>query len=71
MTLQSPLARMQPSGRTAEERVALYGPAAWREHGILVVKADHPALTWADREWLKRIADLLYGGSAWRNGSGR
>ena len=33
----------------------------WREHGILVVKADDPDLTWPERELVKQLGRKLFG----------
>jgi len=33
----------------------------WREHGILVVKADDPELTWPERELVKQLGQKLFG----------
>jgi hypothetical protein len=35
--------------------------AGWREHGILVVKADDPMLSWPERELVKQFGRKLYG----------
>lgn len=55
--LRSPLGRIQPRriDVDAEKR------AGWRCHGILVVSAEDPRLTWPERELVKQLGARLYG----------
>lgn len=56
--IRSHLARYQPS-KTPPEVIKREG---WRELGVLVVEPDtQPGLTWEQREYLRRIAEQLYG----------
>ena len=57
MSLQSYLGRYVPTriDVDAEKR------SGWREHGILVVKADDPTLSWPERELIKQLGQKLYG----------
>jgi hypothetical protein len=42
--------------------------AGWREHGILVVAAQDPRLSWAERELVRQLGARLYG---WRSADKR
>jgi hypothetical protein len=57
VSARSYLGRYQPNriDVDAEKRTG------WREHGILVVKADDPDLTWPERELVKQLGRKLYG----------
>ena len=57
MSLKSPLGKVQPEtiDIEAEKR------KGWNTLKILVVSLDDTRLDWADREWLKRLGDRLYG----------
>ncbi|OSM04469.1 hypothetical protein [Magnetofaba australis] len=48
---------MQPRTINAEGTKA-YG---WKAHGILVVNAADPRLTWPERELVKQLGEKLYG----------
>jgi len=54
---RSPLARLQPKpiDVDAEKR------SGWRRHGILVIAAEDPRLTWPERELVKQLGMRLYG----------
>lgn len=58
---RSPLARLLPSGPTADQRVEHLMRDALREHGMLVVRLSDPRLQWPDRELLRQIGERLYG----------
>ena len=55
--LRSQLGRHQPTriDPEAEKR------AGWREHGILVIAARDPRLTWPERELVRQLGTRLYG----------
>jgi hypothetical protein len=57
VSARSYLGRFQPNrvDVDAEKRTG------WREHGILVLKADDPMLTWPERELVKQLGRKLYG----------
>ena len=38
----------------------------WNSHGILVVAADDPRLSWVERELVKQLGEKLYGRSRQR-----
>lgn len=59
----SPLARLQPTGRTPEERIEATARQALREHGMLVIRLDDPRLHWPEREMLRQVAGRIFG---WR-----
>jgi hypothetical protein len=52
------------AGRTPsnEEDLALMRRAAWRKQGVLVVSPSDSRLTWPEKEFIKQIAEKLYGG---------
>lgn len=56
-----PLARLQPDGRTSEERQEQLRREALKAHGTLVVRLDDPRLQWPDRELLRQLGERLYG----------
>jgi hypothetical protein len=55
--LRSHLGRQQPEPGDAEATKR----AGWREHGILVIAARDPRLTWAERELVRQLGTKLYG----------
>jgi hypothetical protein len=62
--LRSHLGRYQPTAFDAEAEKR----AGWREHGILVVAAQDPRLSWAERELVRQLGARLYG---WRSADKR
>jgi hypothetical protein len=57
MSTRSYLGRYQPMRIDVDAEKK----SGWREHGILVVKADDPMLTWPERELVKQLGRKLYG----------
>jgi hypothetical protein len=55
--LRSHLGRQQPEPIDAEATKR----AGWRRHGILVIAARDPRLTWAERELVRQLGTKLYG----------
>ena len=55
--LRSYLGRHQPKRIDAEADKR----AGWREHGILVVAAQDPRLSWPEREFVQQLGAKLYG----------
>jgi hypothetical protein len=33
----------------------------WREQGLFAVSINDPRLNWSEREWIRQIAERLYG----------
>ena len=33
----------------------------WREQGLFAVSINDPRLNWTEREWIRQIAERLYG----------
>jgi hypothetical protein len=57
MSARSYLGRYQPMRIDVDAEKK----SGWREHGILVVKADDPTLSWPERELVKQLGRKLYG----------
>jgi hypothetical protein len=55
--LRSQLGRHQPKQIDAEAEKR----AGWRRHGILVVPAQDPRLSWPERELIRQLGVKLYG----------
>ena len=55
--LRSQLGRHQPKQIDAEAEKR----AGWRRHGILVVAAQDPRLSWPERELIQQLGLKLYG----------
>lgn len=58
--MSSPLAKVLPSAKNEEElrKIKLQ---AWKDHGILVVRADEATLGWVQREQVRQLGEFLYG----------
>jgi hypothetical protein len=55
--LRSHLGRHQPKRIDAEAEKR----KGWRDHGVLVVAADDPRLTWPERQLVRQLGARFYG----------
>lgn len=58
MNYRCPLGRLIPNSPDTEQ----IKRDGWQQHGILVVSVEDDRLDMIDRQFIRRIADRLYGG---------
>lgn len=58
---RSPLTKFSGDTPRNEEEMEMMRRAAWRKQGVLHVTLCDSRLTWSEKEFLKQIAEKLYG----------
>lgn len=59
--MRSSLSRMTPKRETTPEEIEELRKLAWQRQGVIAIRIDDDRLPWVDREYLRTVAEKLYG----------